>query len=56
MIFTLCIYRIDMVGNSHPEKADEKIREGREPQKLQGKRAFHEEMEGSICLACQQEK
>lgn len=24
MIFTLCIYRIDMVGNSHPEKADEK--------------------------------
>lgn len=28
MIFTLCIYRIDMVGNSHPKKADEKNQGG----------------------------
>lgn len=45
-----------MVGNPHSEKADEKSREGRGPQKLQGKNAFHREMEGSTCLACQQGK
>lgn len=51
-------YRIGMIGSPHSEKTDEKIErvENHKKKKLQGQSAFHGEMEGSICLACQQEK
>lgn len=46
-----------MIGSPHSEKTDEKIeRVQSHKKKLQGQSAFHGEMEGSICLACQQEK